>query len=151
VNPFAKEHAVDQRITLITLGVADLERSLRFYRDGLGWQPSTASVAGEVAFFQLNGCVLALWERGKLAEDARTPDGGGWGGVALAQNQRSRAETDAAFARALAAGGRGLKAPEATDWGGYSGYVADPDGHPWELAHNPGWPLSADGSLTLPG
>jgi catechol 2,3-dioxygenase-like lactoylglutathione lyase family enzyme len=141
---------VDQRLTLITLGVADLERSLRFYRDGLGWTPSNASQEGEVAFFQLHGFVLALWGRAKLAADAGVEHTGGWGGIALAQNHPSRAAADAAFAAALAAGGTSLKAPVETDWGGYSGYIADPDGHPWEIAHNPFWPLAADGSLTLP-
>ena len=142
---------MDQRVTLITLGVADLERSLRFYRDGLGWAPATASQPGEIAFFQLNGLVLALWPRHLLADDARVTDSGGWGGIALAQNHRSRGAADAAFARAVAAGGRPLKPLEDTDWGGYSGYVGDPDGHAWEVAFNPFWPLAADGSLTLPG
>jgi catechol 2,3-dioxygenase-like lactoylglutathione lyase family enzyme len=142
---------MEPRITLITLGVGDLERALAFYRDGLGWRPSASSVEGEVAFFQLNGCVLGLWPRPLLAEDARVADRGGWGGIALAQNQRSRQDVDAVVARAVAAGATLLKAPVATDWGGYSGYVADPDGHAWEIAHNPGWPLADDGSLTLPG
>jgi uncharacterized glyoxalase superfamily protein PhnB len=141
---------MDQRVTLITLGVADLGRAVAFYRDGLGWVPSSSSVEGDVAFFQLHGCVLGLWSRRLLAEDARLADGGGWGGIALAQNQRSRDEVDAVVARAVAAGASVLKAPVVTEWGGYSGYVADPDGHPWEIAHNPGWPLAADGSLTLP-
>jgi catechol 2,3-dioxygenase-like lactoylglutathione lyase family enzyme len=141
---------VDQRITLVTLGVADLERSLRFYRDGLGWRPASQSMEGDVAFFQLNGLVLALWRRTELAADARLQVEEGWGGVALAQNQRSREEVDALLGRIVAAGGTVLKTPEPTDWGGYSGYVADPDGHPWEIAHNPFWPLGEDGSLTLP-
>jgi catechol 2,3-dioxygenase-like lactoylglutathione lyase family enzyme len=142
---------VDQRITLITLGVADLERAIRFYRDGLGWLPSASSQEGEVAFFQLNGMVLGLWSRASLAADARTADGGGWGGIALAQNHGSREAVDAAVTAASAAGATLLKAPEETDWGGYSGYVADPDGHAWEIAHNPFWPLTEDGSLVLPG
>jgi hypothetical protein len=142
---------MDQRITLITLGVEDLERSIRFYRDGLGWVPSAESQPGQIAFFQLNGMVLGLWPRTLLAADARAVDGGGWGGIALAQNQRSQEAVDAAVSAAVEAGATLLKAPEATDWGGYSGYVADPDGHPWELAHNPFWPLAEDGSLVLPG
>jgi uncharacterized protein len=141
---------VDQRITLITLGVDDLGRSLAFYRDGLGWVPARQSQAGEVAFFQVHGMVLALWSRDELAADAAIEPDDGWGGIALAQNHRSRAAVDAAFAAAVAAGGRALKSPEETSWGGYSGYVADPDGHPWEIAHNPFWPLDDDGSLTLP-
>ena len=141
---------MEQRVTLITLGVDDLERSIRFYRDGLGWRPSGASQEGTIAFFQLNGLALALFGREALAGDARLPMDAGWGGVTLAQNLRSRDEVDAAFERALAAGATALKRPVATEWGGYSGYVADPDGHPWELALNPYWPLGEDGSLTLP-
>ena len=141
---------MDQRITLITLGVEDLERAIRFYRDGLGWRPSASSQEGESAFFQLNATVLGLWSRASLAQDARAADGGGWGGITLAQNHGSREAVDAAVAAAVGAGATLLKAPEETEWGGYSGYVADPDGHPWELAHNPSWPLAGDGSLTLP-
>jgi catechol 2,3-dioxygenase-like lactoylglutathione lyase family enzyme len=142
---------VDQRITLITLGVEDLERAIRFYRDGLGWVPSASSQEGEIAFFQLNGMVLALWPRTLLARDARVSDAGGWGGVALAQNHGSREAVDDAVATAIGAGATLLKAPEETEWGGYSGYVADPDGHAWEIAHNPYWPLAEDRSLVLPG
>ena len=141
---------MEPRVSLITLGVADLERSLAFYRDGLGWTLSSASVEGDVAFIQLNGIALGLWSRQLLAEDARLPLDEGWGGITLAQNHVSRAAVDAAADAAVRAGGRLLKAPEPTDWGGYSGYVADPDGHPWELAHNPSWKLDEDGRLTLP-
>jgi uncharacterized protein len=148
--PEERQSTVEQRVTLITLAVDDLERSIRFYRDGLGWRLSGTSQAGEIAFFQLNGLALALFGRAALAEDVRLPADSGWGGVTLAQNLRTRDEVDAAFARALAAGATELKSPTETEWGGYSGYVADPDGHPWELALNPYWPLSEDGSLTLP-
>jgi catechol 2,3-dioxygenase-like lactoylglutathione lyase family enzyme len=141
---------VDPRVTLITLGVVDLERSLAFYRDGLGWPLSSASVEGDVAFIQLNGMALALWSRELLAGDARLPVDEGWGGITLAQNYGSREAVDAAAAAAARAGGTILKAPEPTDWGGYSGYIADPDGHPWELAHNPAWELDEEGRLTLP-
>jgi len=141
---------MEPRVSLITLGVADLERSLAFYRDGLGWPLSSASVEGDVAFIQLNGMALALWSREKLAEDARLPFDGGWGGITLAQNHDSREAVDAAADAAMRAGGTMLKPPEPTDWGGYSGYIADPDGHPWELAHNPFWDMDADGRLTLP-
>ena len=141
---------MEQRVTLITVGVDDLERAIRFYRDGLGWRLSGSSVEGEIAFFQLNGLALALFGRDALAEDARLPRDAGWGGIALAQNLPTREEVDAAFEQALAAGATALKPPVATAWGGYSGYVADPDGHPWELALNPDWPLDEDGSLTLP-
>ena len=138
------------RITLLTLGVDDLPRAVAFYRDGLGWPLSSASVEGDVAFIQLNGMALGLWSRRLLAEDAQLPVDEGWGGITLAQNYPSREAVDAAAAAALRAGGTILKPPAPTDWGGYSGYVADPDGHPWELAHNPSWELDDDGSLTLP-
>ena len=138
------------RISLITLGVADLDRSLAFYRDGLGWALSSASVEGDVAFIQLNGVALALWSRTLLAGDANLPPDDGWGGITLAQNYGSTEDVDAAAAAAVRAGGTILKAPSATEWGGYSGYVADPDGHPWELANNPLWETSDDGSITLP-
>ena len=141
---------MEPRITLITLGVADLARALAFYRDGLGWRPSSASVEGEVAFIAAGGIVLALWGRAALAADAGLEDDGGWGGVALAHNVPTRADVDTTMAAMAAAGGRVLKAATATDWGGYSGYVADPDGHPWEIAHNPSWPLAADGTVLLP-
>ena len=141
---------MEPRVSLITLGVADLGRSLAFYRDGLGWTLSSASVEGDVAFIQLNGVALALWSRALLAEDANLPPDEGWGGITLAQNYRSREAVDSAAAAAIRAGGTMLKAPEPTDWGGYSGYVADPDGHPWELAHHPSWALDDEGHLTLP-
>ena len=134
----------------ISLATGDRRRSLAFYRDGLGWALSSASVEGDVAFIQLNGMALALWSRQLLAEDARLPVDEGWGGITLAQNHGSREAVDAAVDAAIRAGGTLLKAPEPTDWGGYSGYVADPDGHPWELAHNPGWELDGEGRLTLP-
>ncbi len=141
---------MEPRVTLITLGVADLERALRFYRDGLGWVPSSASVEGDVAFFQAGGLVLGLWSRDELARDAALPRDDGWGAVALAHNVGSREAVDGVVATMVRAGGTLLKSPVATDWGGYSGYVADPDGHPWEVAHNPFWPIEADGSIRLP-
>ena len=139
------------RLSLVTLGVDDLARALAFYRDGLGWRLSSASAEGDVAFIQLNGVALALWSRDLLAGDANLPRDGGWGGITLAQNYGSTEAVDAAADAAVQAGGTLLKAPEPTDWGGYSGYVADPDGHPWELAHNPFWETADDGSVTLPG
>ncbi len=145
------EGIVDPRISMITLGVADLERALRFYRDGLRFPLSSASVDGVVAFFRTGGPVLALWSRAALAADAHLPpDGSGFAGIALAHNVPSREAVDAVLAEAVAAGGRLLKAGTAADWGGYSGYFADPDGYPWEVAWNPGFPLAADGSLQLP-
>jgi uncharacterized protein len=138
---------MEQRLSLVTLGVADLERARRFYEDGLGWRRGNQHE--EVAFYQLGGMVLALWGRDALARDARLPDAGGFGGIALAYNARSREEVDAVLAEAAAAGGRILKPAEDTFWGGYSGYFADPDGHPWEVAWNPGWTIAADGSARL--
>ena len=137
-----------QRVTLITLGVDDLERSKAFYA-ALGWVPAQAQEG--VVFYQMNGMALGLFGRAALAADQGRPDAAlGTGAMTLAQNFTTREEVDAAFAAALAAGAAPLKAPEAVFWGGYSGYYADPGGHVWEVAMNPFWPLSADGSLTLP-
>jgi len=137
-----------QRVTLITLGVDDLARARRFY-EGWGWRP--AQVLDDVIFFQMPGAALGLFGRAALAEDQGRPGADlGTGAMTLAQNFATRAEVDAAFAGALAAGATALKAPHAVFWGGYSGYFADPDGHVWELAMNPFWPLAEDGSLTLP-
>ena len=141
---------MEPRVTLITLGVSDLPRALRFYRDGLGWRPSSASVEGDIAFFQAGRLAIALWSRDELAQDARLPRDDGWGGITLAHNVRSREDVDRIVGEVLAAGGRLLKSPAEMEWGGYSGYVADPDGHPWEIAWNPHWPLGEDGSVRLP-
>ena len=138
-----------QRVTLITLGVADLAAARAFYAR-LGWQEHGDSQPG-VAFYQMNGLALALFGRGDLAADQGRPDAAlGTGAVTLAQNFATEADVDAAFAAALAAGATALKAPEKVFWGGYSGYWADPDGHVWEVAMNPFWPLQPDGSLRLP-
>ena len=138
-----------QRITLITLGVADLAAARAFYAR-LGWAEHGESQPG-IAFFQLHGQALALFGRAALAADQGRPDAAlGTGAVTLAQNFATTADVDAAFAAALTAGATALKAPEAVFWGGYSGYWADPDGHVWEVAMNPFWPLGADGTLTLP-
>ena len=138
-----------QRVTLITLGVADLDRAKAFYA-ALGWEV-TREMEGEVAFYQINGMALGLFGRDALAKDQGRPDAQlGTGAMTLAQNFATEAEVDAAFATATKAGATVLKAPEKVFWGGYSGYYADPDGHVWEVAHNPFWPLNADGSLTLP-
>ena len=137
-----------QRVTLITLGVADLAAAKAFYAR-LGWREHGAQEG--VAFYQMQGQVLALFGRADLAADqGRAGAVLGTGAVTLAQNFASEAEVDAAFAEALAAGAVALKVPEKVFWGGYSGYWADPDGHVWEVAMNPFWPLNADGSLTLP-
>jgi len=137
-----------QRITLITLGVDDLTRAEAFYA-ALGWTP--AEETDSIAFYQLNGQVLGLFGRAALSADQGRPSATlGTGAVTLAQNFATQADVDTAFAKALAAGATKLKAPEKVFWGGYSGYYADPDGHVWEVAMNPFWPLAEDGSLTLP-
>jgi uncharacterized protein len=139
---------MDQRVSLITLGVADLERARRFYEDGLGWRRGNAD--SNVFFFQLSGMVLALWPRTALAEDAGIPAGeGGFTGVALAYNCRSKAEVDAALDEAKRAGATILKPAADSFWGGYSGYFSDPDGHVWEIAWNPHWQLDAEGRVSL--
>ncbi|GHG82338.1 VOC family protein [Pseudodonghicola xiamenensis] len=136
-----------QRVTAITLGVADLERSKAFYA-ALGWKPAEATEG--VVFYQLNGQVLGLFGRTALAADQGRPGTElGTGAITLAQNFASEPEVDTAFAAALEAGATGLKAPEKVFWGGYSGYFADPDGHVWELAMNPFWHLGEDGAVTI--
>lgn len=138
-----------QRVSLITLGVADLAVSRKFYGD-LGWTPKD-EVPGQVIFYQLHGAVLGLFGIGPLAADQGRPDAKlGTGAITLAQNFRTEAEVDAAYAAAIAAGATPLKAPEKVVWGGYSGYYADPDGHPWEVAFNPFWELDDDGHQILP-
>lgn len=137
-----------QRVTLITLGVADLAAAKAFYAR-LGWREHGAQEG--VAFYQMNGLALALFGLADLAADqGRAGASLGTGAVTLAQNFATEAEVDAAFDAALAAGATALKRPEKVFWGGYSGYWADPDGHVWEVAMNPFWPLEADGSLRLP-
>ena len=138
---------MDNRISLITLGVADTGRARSFY-EALGW--SGMSPDGDVVFFQAGGMILALWGRDKLAADSCVEDGGGWGGVTLAYNVGSPAEVDAVLAEAEAAGATIGRPGATTFWGGYSGIFVDPDGHPWEVAHNPGWVLADDGSVHLP-
>lgn len=138
-----------QRVTLITLGVADLAAARAFYAR-LGWKEHAQSQEA-VAFFQINGMVFGLFGRDDLATDqGRKGAVLGTGAITLAQNFATEAEVDAAFAAALTAGATALKTPEKVFWGGYSGYWADPDGHVWEVAMNPFWPLEADGSLHLP-
>lgn len=138
-----------QRVTLITLGVTDMDAARAFY-EGWGWALHPISQDG-LNIFQLHGQALALFDLDELAADQARPGAAlGTGAVTLAQNCDSRAEVDAIYADALAAGATALKPPAEVFWGGYSGYVADPSGHVWELAHNPFWPLSSDGSLTLP-
>jgi catechol 2,3-dioxygenase-like lactoylglutathione lyase family enzyme len=137
---------MEQRISLITLGVADLRRAMDFYA-ALGWEGRSPD--DEVAFYQAGGMIFALWDRALLAADSGVTDGGGYGGVTLAHNVRSPAEVDAVLAGAEAAGGTIARAGGATSWGGYSGVFCDPDGHPWEVAHNPAWTVHDDGRTTL--
>jgi predicted lactoylglutathione lyase len=138
---------LDQRVSLITLGVADVERSRAFY-GALGWSED-GDPSMNVAFFQAGCMVVALWDRASLASDSGVVDGGGWGGVTLAYNVSSDAEVDSVIEQARAAGAAIARAGAATFWGGYSGVFVDPDGHPWEVAHNPGWTVGPDGAVTL--
>lgn len=138
---------MEQRVSLVTLGVGDLERALKFY-EALGWR-SHSGMADGVVFFQAGGMIVALWDRHLLAEDSAVVDGGGWGGVTLAYNTRSPEEVDAVVEEARAAGATVGREPGPTFWGGYSGVFVDPDGHPWEVAHNPGWTLDEDGGTHL--
>jgi uncharacterized protein len=141
---------MEQRLSLITLGVADVGRAREFY-EALGWRPDGGvdDETDRVVFFQAGGMIVALWSRDKLADDSGVEDGGGWGGVTLAYNVRSPAEVDAVIDEARAAGARIARPGAETFWGGYSGAFVDPDGHPWEVAHNPGWKVNEDGSTTL--
>ncbi|UWP92299.1 VOC family protein [Aliiroseovarius crassostreae] len=133
------------RVTLITLGVESIERSCAYYQ-ALGWEPS--AVLPEVAFFDMNGMKFGFFTLEGLArETGRSKDALKTGAMTLAQNYPGEAEVDAAFAKAIAAGGTAVTQPTKTDWGGYSGYVADPDGHLWEFAFNPFWELDEDGHL----
>jgi len=136
-----------QRVSVITLGARDLGRARRFY-EALGWV-TRAAPDDDVAFFQAGDMVLALWDRAKLAADSRVEDAPGWGGVTLALNLGSRAEVDAVTEEARAAGATIGREPAETFWGGYSSAFVDPEGHPWEIAHNPHWTLTADGGVRL--
>jgi predicted lactoylglutathione lyase len=138
---------VKQRVGVITLGVTDLANARAFY-EALGWKTGAAP-ADDVVFFQAGGTVVALWDRALLAEDSAVTDGGGWGGVTLAHNVGSPEEVDAVIDEARAAGATIGREPAATFWGGYSGVFIDPDGHPWEVAHNPHWGLTGDGDVVL--
>ena len=139
---------MDQRLSLITLGVADVARARAFY-EALGWRGQ--EVQGTV-FFQAGPMVLVLWGREALAEDCGVPAGvpGGFDGVALAHNVRSREEVRAVVDAGRAAGARVTREPRETSYGGFAGVFADPDGHLWEVAHNPGFPLGPDGAVTVP-
>jgi uncharacterized protein len=139
---------VEQRLSLITLGVSDLGRARAFY-EALGWK-TRAEPDDDVVFFQAGGAVVALWSRERLATDSGVYDEGGWGGVTLAHNVRSPGEVDLVLQEARAAGAKIVREGAATFWGGYSGVFHDPDGHAWEIAHNPRWTILNDGSISLP-
>jgi catechol 2,3-dioxygenase-like lactoylglutathione lyase family enzyme len=138
---------VEQRLSLVTLGVANLARARAFY-EALGWRTGAAP-ADDVVFFQSGGMIVALWGRDQLAEDSGVEDSGGWGGVTLAHNVGSPEEVDAVIAEAEQAGARIARPGGKTFWGGYSGIFVDPEGHPWEVAHNPHWTLAEDGAVRL--
>jgi catechol 2,3-dioxygenase-like lactoylglutathione lyase family enzyme len=137
---------MEPRITLVTLGYADFDRARDFYA-ALGWVGESPDE--EVVFVQAGAMILALWDRAKLAADSCVADAGGWGGITLAHNVGSPEEVDAVLADAERAGARIGRPGAPTEWGGYSGVFIDPDGHPWEVAHNPYWHLHADGSVAL--
>jgi uncharacterized protein len=139
---------VEQRVSLITLGVSDLPRARVFY-EALGWRTG-AEPGDDVVFFQTPGAIVALWDRARLAEDSGVQDRGGFGGVTLAHNVRSAVEVDRVMEEARRAGAMITREAAETFWGGYSGAFADPDGHPWEIAYNPRWELGEDGSIRLP-
>lgn len=138
---------MEQRISLVTLGVADVGIARAFYRR-LGWKEGPGS-SEKVVFFQVNGLVLGLWNREKLAEDSAVTDQGGWGGTTLAYNTRTKEDVDAVIEEARRAGAAIGREASETFWGGYSGVFIDPDGHPWEVAHNPFWHVDEDGTTTL--
>jgi catechol 2,3-dioxygenase-like lactoylglutathione lyase family enzyme len=145
-----RSHPATPRLTVVTLGVHDLRRSRAFYCDGLGFRASSASNES-IVFVDAGGVVLALYRRKLLADDANlSPEGTGFGGVTLARNVGSPAEVDAALDTARRAGASILKPAQGAFWGGYSGYFADPDGHPWEVAFNPHWELDPAGRVVLP-
>ena len=138
---------MEQRLSVVTLGVSDLARARAFY-EALGWK-TRAKPDDDVVFFQAGGIVVSLWDRARLAADSAVSDPGGWGGITLAHNVRSPAEVDEVIEQARAAGAAIGREPAETFWGGYSGAFTDPDGHPWEVAHNPHWTIGEDGSVSL--
>ena len=139
---------MEQRLSLITLGIADLDRARRFY-ETLGWKTG-AEEGDDVVFFQAGCMVFALWDRAKLAEDSAVSEGSGWGGITLAYNTRSQEEVDQVIEEARKAGATIGREPAETFWGGYSGIFIDPDGYPWEVAQHPRWTIEEDGALTIP-
>ncbi|MDP9188458.1 MAG: VOC family protein [Actinomycetota bacterium] len=138
---------MDQRLSLITLGTSDQARARAFY-EALGWKGHSPD--GDVVFFQAGSLVVGLWDRGKLAADSVVTDSGGWGGVTPAHLVHSPAEVDSVIEQARSVGATIGREPAETPWGGYSGVFVDPEGHPWEVAHNPAWELGEDGAVRLP-
>jgi catechol 2,3-dioxygenase-like lactoylglutathione lyase family enzyme len=145
----AYERDMEQRVSVITLGVSDLAAARSFY-ERLGWH-SDSPVEEDVVFFQAGELVIGLWGRDQLAEDSAVTDAGGWGGVTLAYNVTSPGHVDEVIAVAEQAGARIGRRGAPTFWGGYSGVFIDPDGHPWEVAHNPYWTTTDTGAVRLPG
>jgi catechol 2,3-dioxygenase-like lactoylglutathione lyase family enzyme len=141
---------MQQRLSLVTLGVGDFERARAFY-EALGWHVDGGvdDETDQVAFFQAGGMIVALWDRAKLAHDSGVENSPGWGGVTLAYNVGSPDEVDQVINEARTAGATVVREPAKTFWGGYSAVFVDPSGHPWEVAHNPGWTVHADGRTTL--
>ena len=139
---------MEQRLTAVTLGVRDLARARKFY-EALGWT-SGAEEADDVVFFQVGGMIVALWGRDQLAEDSEVTDSGGWGGVTFAYNTSSDEEVDAVIEEARKAGATIAHEPGKAFWGGHTAIFIDPEGHPWEVAHNPRWKIAEDGSVQLP-
>ena len=140
---------MNQHLHLVTLGVRDFETSRKFYADTLGWKPSSSS-GEDVTFFQAGGVVLSIYQREKLAEDARIePEGNGFAGFTLAYNAQSESEVDEIISELKSKGVKILKEPQKVFWGGYSSYFADPDGNCWEVAYNPFFPFDENGNLKL--
>jgi uncharacterized protein len=138
---------MEQRVSFITFGVTDVARARGFY-EALGWTVG-AQPDDDTVFFQAGGMIVGLWDRAKLAEDSGVEDSGGWGGITPSHNVRSRAEVDAVIEDARSAGATIARDPAETFYGGYSGVFIDPDGHPWEIAHNPGMSLHEDGTISI--
>lgn len=142
---------IPARLSIVTLGVADLARSIAFY-EAIGWERRSASIDGVIAWFRTADTNLGLFAWHELAQDARLPaePRARFGGITLAINVETAGEVAAALDEAVLAGGTLLKPATLMDWGGTSGYFADPDGHPWEVAHNPDFPIDEDGRIVIP-
>lgn len=136
-----------QRLSVVTIGVADMTRARAFY-EALGWR-GQGGEGGDPLFFPCGGTVVALWDRAALAADSAVTDNGGWGGITLAHNVGSPAEVDQITEAARGAGATVAREPAPTFWGGYDSIILDPDGHAWEIAHNPGWHLTEDGDVLM--